>query len=114
MFAPYMLNTWEAGSLIALPAGLVGFFAVLRGESFASHALPLGTFPGAAFAAWAGINTYYGLVGFALLGIILINQLAKQQHQPGLDQEPRSQRREDTHRARFLRGKAGYAEHASD
>jgi zinc/manganese transport system permease protein len=79
MFAPYMLNTWLAGSLIALTAGLVGFFAVLRGESFASHALPLGTFPGAAFAAWAGINAYYGLVGFALLGIIGINQLAKNQ-----------------------------------
>jgi len=79
MFAPYMLNTWLAGSLIALTAGLVGFFAVLRGESFASHALPLGTFPGAAFAAWAGVNAYYGLVGFSLLGIIVINQLAKQQ-----------------------------------
>jgi zinc/manganese transport system permease protein len=79
MFAPYMLNTWLAGSLIALTAGLVGFFAVLRGESFASHALPLGTFPGAAFAAFAGINAYYGLVGFSLLGIIGIYQLAKNQ-----------------------------------
>ena len=29
-------------------AGLIGFFVVLRGSSFAAHALPLGTFPGAA------------------------------------------------------------------
>jgi zinc/manganese transport system permease protein len=79
MLSPFMLNSWIAGSCIALAAGLIGFFVVLRGESFASHALPLGTFPGAAAATLAGINPYYGLLSFALCGAILINQLGRRQ-----------------------------------
>jgi zinc/manganese transport system permease protein len=75
MFAPYMLNTWIAATLIAAVAGLIGFFVVLRGASFAAHALPLGTFPGAAGAALLGIAPIYGLFVFAALGVLGISRL---------------------------------------
>lgn len=79
MFASFMINDWIAGSLIALTAGLVGFFVVIRGATFAAHALPLGTFPGAAAAALLGVNPLWGLIGFAALGVIGIATLARHQ-----------------------------------
>jgi len=77
MFSSFMINTWVVVTLVAIVAGFVGFFIVLRGASFAAHALPLGTFPGAALASLLGINSFIGLITFAGLGVIGINQLAK-------------------------------------
>jgi len=76
MFSSFMLNTWLAASLVAIAAGLAGFFVVVRGSTFAAHALPLGTFPGAAVAGLLGISSFWGLFGFAALGVILISRLA--------------------------------------
>ncbi|WP_369787935.1 metal ABC transporter permease [Rouxiella sp. WC2420] len=77
MFSSFMINTWIVVTLVAVVAGLVGFFIVLRGASFAAHALPLGTFPGAALAGLLGINSFIGLIVFAGVGVAGINQLAK-------------------------------------
>ncbi|MDX5930209.1 metal ABC transporter permease [Acidiphilium acidophilum] len=77
MFSSFMVNTWIVASIVAATAGLVGFFVVVRGSSFAAHALPLSTFPGAAAAAWLGINEIAGLVIFALLGVIGIDALSR-------------------------------------
>ncbi|MCC3701750.1 metal ABC transporter permease [Rouxiella badensis] len=77
MFSSFMINPWIVVTLVAIVAGLVGFFVVLRGASFAAHALPLGTFPGAALAGLLGINSFIGLITFAGLGVMGINQLAK-------------------------------------
>lgn len=77
MFSSFMINTWLVVTMVAVVAGLVGFFVVMRGASFAAHALPLGTFPGAALAALLGINRFIGLIAFAVVGVIGINQLAK-------------------------------------
>jgi zinc/manganese transport system permease protein len=74
-----MLNTWIVGSLVALVAGVTGFFVVLRGATFAAHALPLGTFPGAAFAGLVGIDPVYGLAAFAGLGVVGIFELSRAQ-----------------------------------
>jgi zinc/manganese transport system permease protein len=79
MFASFMINTWIVATIIAIVAGCVGFFVVLRGETFAAHALPLGTFPGAAGASLLGIDTVWGLFVFAGLGVIGISQLARRQ-----------------------------------
>jgi zinc/manganese transport system permease protein len=79
MFSSFMLNTWIVGSLVALVAGVAGFFVVLRGTTFAAHALPLGTFPGAAFAGLLGVNPLYGLVAFAGLGVLGIFELSRAQ-----------------------------------
>jgi zinc/manganese transport system permease protein len=79
MFSSFMTNTWIVASLVALTAGLVGFFVVLRGATFAAHALPLGTFPGAAAAGLLGIAPIWGLIAFAALGVAGINRLARRQ-----------------------------------
>jgi zinc/manganese transport system permease protein len=77
MFADFMVNTWIAASLVAVVAGVVGFFVVARGASFAAHALPLSAFPGAAAANLLGINPLLGLLVFSGLGVIGISQLAR-------------------------------------
>ncbi len=79
MFSSFMVNTWIAATIVAAAAGIVGFFVVIRGASFAAHALPLGTFPGAAAANLLGINPLFGLVVFAGLGVIGISQLGQRE-----------------------------------
>jgi zinc/manganese transport system permease protein len=70
MFSGFMVDTWIAAELVAVVAGLVGFFVVLRGSAFVAHALPNGSFAGAAGAALVGTSTLLGLVVFALLGAL--------------------------------------------
>jgi len=77
MFASFMINAWIAATVIAAVAGVVGFFVVIRGSAFAAHALPLGTFPGAAAAAVLGVNPLIGLLVFSGLGVIGISQLGQ-------------------------------------
>ena len=77
MFSSFMTNTWIVASIVAAVAGFVGFFVVIRGASFAAHALPLGAFPGAAAASLAGVNPLFGLVAFAGLGVIWISWLSR-------------------------------------
>jgi len=42
MFTGLILNTWIAASIVAVIAGVTGFFAVLRGQSYAVPAIPNG------------------------------------------------------------------------
>lgn len=77
MFDAYMINTWLGGTLVAVVAGVVGFFVVIRGSSFAAHALPLSAFPGAAAASLLGIDPLIGLLVFSALGILGISQLTR-------------------------------------
>ncbi len=81
MFSPFMTDTWIAATIVAAVAGLVGFFVVIRGSSFAAHALPLGTFPGAAAASLLGIGAIVGLLVFATFGVIGISQLGRRGEQ---------------------------------
>ena len=77
MFDDFMVNTWIAATMIAAVAGIVGFFVVIRGASFAAHALPLSAFPGAAAANLLGVNPLVGLLVFSGLGVVGISQLAR-------------------------------------
>jgi zinc/manganese transport system permease protein len=77
MFSGFMVNTWMVASLGALVAGLVGFFTVLRGSAFVAHAVPQGSFAGAAGASLIGVNTLLGLGVFSLLGALAIGLLGK-------------------------------------
>ena len=72
-----MVNTWIAATLVAVVAGIVGFFVVIRGVSFAAHALPLSAFPGAAAANLIGVDPLIGLLVFSGLGVAGISQLAR-------------------------------------
>jgi zinc/manganese transport system permease protein len=77
MFSGLMLNAWVVATMVAVVAGVVGFFVVLRGSSFVAHALPNGAFAGAAGASLLGLNTILGLGVFALLGALGIGWLGR-------------------------------------
>jgi zinc/manganese transport system permease protein len=77
MFSGFMVNAWTVGSIVAVVAGLVGFFTVLRGSAFVAHAIPNGSFAGAAGATLLGINTLVGLGAFSLLGALSIGVLGR-------------------------------------
>ena len=67
MFSSFMTNAWIVGTVVALLAGATGFFVVMRGSSFAAHAIPNGAFAGAAGATLVGVTPVAGLVTFAVV-----------------------------------------------
>jgi zinc/manganese transport system permease protein len=77
MFSGFMVNTWIAATMAAAIAGVVGFFVVLRGSAFAAHAIPHGSFGGAAGAVLIGANTILGLGIFAVGGALGIGWLSR-------------------------------------
>ena len=77
MFSSFMLNTWVAGTAVAVIAGVAGFFAVLRGSTFAAHAIPNGAFAGAAGATLLGLNPFAGLAAFSVAGALGIAALSR-------------------------------------
>lgn len=77
MFAAFMVNAWLAGTIVALIAGIVGFFVVLRGNSFLAHAVPHGAFAGAAGAVLIGADPLLGLGVFAAGGALTISVLGR-------------------------------------
>lgn len=77
MFAGFMINAWVTATIVAVVAGVVGYFVVLRGEAFPAHAIPKGAFAGAAGAALLGISTLIGLAVFSLLGALAIGTLGR-------------------------------------
>ena len=81
MFHGFMVNAWTVATIVAVVAGIVGFFAVLRGSAFAAHAIPNGSFAGAAGAALIGVNTLIGLGAFSLLGALGISALGRRGRQ---------------------------------
>lgn len=73
---PFLRNAFEAGAVVAVMCGVVGWFAILRGETFAAHSLANAAFPGAAGAALLGLPPLLGYFGFAIGGALLISLLA--------------------------------------
>jgi zinc/manganese transport system permease protein len=62
----FMRNAFAAAGAAAIVSGLVGYFLVLRGQTFAGHALGHIGFAGATGAVLFGIAPVWGLVGFTL------------------------------------------------
>jgi len=60
----FMQHAFEAGTVVAIVAGVVGYFVVLRRSSFAAHALSHVGFAGAAGAVLLGLNPLVGLLVF--------------------------------------------------
>ncbi len=77
MFAPFMINAWIVATLVAIVGGAVGFFIVLRGSAFVAHAIPNGSFAGAAAATLVGVNVLFGLGVFSLGGALGIGWLSR-------------------------------------
>jgi zinc/manganese transport system permease protein len=71
----FMQNAFMAGTVVAILAGVVGYFVVLRRLGFASEALSHGGFAGATGAVVFGQDVFLGLLVFtgvsgALMGLL--------------------------------------------
>jgi zinc/manganese transport system permease protein len=62
----FMRTAFMAGSIVAIVAGAVGFFLVLRAQAFAGHALSHVGFAGATGAVLLGVNPIWGLLLFTV------------------------------------------------
>ena len=73
---PFMVSALEAGTIVAVMAGVTGWFMVLRRQTFAGHTLSVIAFPGAAAASLAGLPLAVGYFGFCGLGALALAGIA--------------------------------------
>jgi zinc/manganese transport system permease protein len=76
----FMRNAFAASAIVGVVAGAVGYFLVLRGQTFAGHALAHVGFPGATGAALAGLSPFFGLTAFTLAAGVGIGLLGERAH----------------------------------
>lgn len=62
----FMLRAFAASGIVALVAGCVGYFLVLRGQTFAGHALSHVGFAGATGAVLLGLSPLGGMIVFTM------------------------------------------------
>jgi len=74
---PFMRNAFIAGVLVALAAGVIGYFVVVRSGEFSAHALGHIGFPGATGAVLIGLSPTLGLAVFCIGGAIIIGALGR-------------------------------------
>ena len=72
---PFMVNAFRAGTIVAVAAGLAGWFMVLRRQAFAGHTLALVGFPGAAGAVLVGLSAPVGFYAFCVAAALVIARL---------------------------------------
>ncbi len=77
----FMSNALVAGTLIAVAAGMVGYFTITRHSAFAAHALAHIGLPGATGAVLLGLPVSWGMGLFALGGALVIGALGKKASQ---------------------------------
>jgi zinc/manganese transport system permease protein len=80
---PFMVNALEAGTVVAVMAGVVGWFMVLRRETFAGHTLSLMAFPGATGALLIGLPAAAGYFGFCGVAALVIGAGSGRRHHRG-------------------------------
>jgi zinc/manganese transport system permease protein len=68
----FMLNAFRAGTAIAIAAAVIGWFTVLRQQTFAGHSLAVIGFPGAAAAVWLGLSASVGFYAFCVAAALVI------------------------------------------
>src|SRR5438876_6906777 len=73
---PFMVNALEAGTIVAVMAGVTGWFMVLRQQTFAGHTLSIIAFPGAAAASLAALPLAVGYFGFCGIGALALAGIA--------------------------------------
>ncbi|NCY17180.1 MAG: metal ABC transporter permease [Actinobacteria bacterium] len=74
---PFMRNAFLAGVLVAIAAGVIGYFVVVRSGEFSAHALGHIGFPGATGAVLIGLSPTLGLAVFCIGGAIIIGALGR-------------------------------------
>jgi zinc/manganese transport system permease protein len=69
---PFVVNAFRAGTVVAVVAGTMGWFMVLRRQTFAGHTLSLVGFPGAAGAILLGVSPAIGFFAFCCAAGVVI------------------------------------------
>ena len=68
----FMVNAFRAGTVVAIVAGVIGWFMVLRRQTFAGHTLSIVAFPGAAAATLVGVSAGFGYFTFCVVAALVI------------------------------------------
>src|ERR1700674_2501223 len=71
----FMVHAFEAGTIVAIVAGAIGYFVILRASAFAAHALSHIGFAGATGAVVLGVSPVFGLLAFTLVSGMTIGAL---------------------------------------
>jgi zinc/manganese transport system permease protein len=75
----FMVNAYRAGTVVAVVAAVIGWFMVVRRQTFVGHTLSLVAFPGAAGAALIGVSVAWGYFGFAVAAALVIAAIPRAQ-----------------------------------
>jgi zinc/manganese transport system permease protein len=73
----FMVNAFRAGTAVAIVAAAVGWFMVLRRQTFAGHTLGIVAFPGASAAIWLGLSATVGFFAFCIAAALVISALPR-------------------------------------
>lgn len=73
----FMINAFAAAGIAAIVSGIVGYFLVMRGQTFAGHALSHIGFAGATGAGLIGLAPIWGLIAFTLAAGIVMGALSE-------------------------------------
>jgi zinc/manganese transport system permease protein len=71
----FMVHAFQAGTIVAIVAGAIGYFVVLRASAFAAHALSHIGFAGATGAVVLGLSPVLGLLAFTVTSGVIIGAL---------------------------------------
>lgn len=77
----FIQNAFIASTFVAIVAAVVGYFLLIRGLTFAGHALAHIGFAGAAGAVLLGVDPVYGLLAFTVaagIGIATIGRVLRE------------------------------------
>jgi zinc/manganese transport system permease protein len=75
----FMVNAVRAGTVAALLGAVVGWFMVLRRQSFVGHTLAVVSFPGAAAAIWLGVSASAGYFAGSIAAALVIAMVPRTQ-----------------------------------
>jgi len=68
----FMVNAFLAGTIVAIVGAIVGWFMVLRRQTFVGHTLSIVAFPGASAAVLIGISAAWGYFSFCVIAALVI------------------------------------------
>jgi zinc/manganese transport system permease protein len=77
----FMQNAFAAAGIVSVVSGLIGFFLVLRAQTFAGHALSHVGFAGATGAVLLGVPPLWGLIALTLVAGIGMGLLGERLYQ---------------------------------
>jgi zinc/manganese transport system permease protein len=82
----FMVNAFRAGTVVAIVAAAIGWYTVLRRETFAGHTLSVIGFPGATAAVWLGLSASVGFYAFCISAALLIAALPRHSGDPASEE----------------------------